>query len=134
MYGAITCPRCGTVQGADLSHARIGCVRCRRRIDVTRAVVHFSTDSPQELADAVRRLAGQRRGQEIPFPSPLGTASSKGPVESIVSDLGRRKGEFTARDLSARLEIDGEELEKLIANLLATGLMYETKPGTFRLA
>ena len=134
MYGAITCPRCGTVQGADLSHARISCVRCRRRIDVARAVVHFSTDSPKELADAVQRLAGQKGGQEIPFPSPIGTVSSKGPVESIVSDLGRRKGEFTARDLSARLEIDGEELEKLVANLLATGLMYETGPGTFRLA
>lgn len=133
MYGAITCPRCGTVQGADLSHARISCVRCRRRIDVTRAVVHFSTDSPQELADAVRRLAGQKRGQEMPFPSPRGTMSGKG-VESIVGDLGQKKGEFTARDLSARLEIDGEELEKLIANLLATGIMYETRPGTFRLA
>lgn len=134
MYGVLSCPHCGTVQGADLSHARVSCVRCQRRIDVTRAVVHFSTDSPQELAVAVRRFADRKRGQDIPFPAPRGTVTSKDSVESIVSDLGRRKGEFTVRDLSERLEIDGEEMEKLIANLLAAGLIYETGPGTFRLA
>ena len=134
MYGVLTCPRCGTVQGADLSHARVGCVRCQRRIDVARAVIHFHTDSPQELAGAVRRFADQKRGQLIPFPAPHGVMSGKEPVESIVSDLGRRKEEFTARDLSACLEADGEELERLIADLLATGLMYETRPGVFRLA
>ena len=133
MYGVITCPRCRTVQGADLSHSRISCVRCHHKIDVVRAVVHFSTDSPQELADAVRRFSDQKRGQEIPFPAPRGATVIKGSVESIVTDLGRRKGAFGLRDLATRLEVDGEELEKLVARLLASGLMYETGPGTYRL-
>ncbi|HHT75762.1 MAG: hypothetical protein ACOX80_07725 [Methanomassiliicoccaceae archaeon] len=136
MYGVITCPKCGTVQGADLSHARIGCARCQHKIDLSRAIVHFSTDSPKELAEAVRRYAGLKRGQDIPFPVPRGTGrcrAGRGTVESTICELGRDKGDFTARDLSEILEIDGDDLDELIEELLAAGIMYETGPGTYRL-
>ena len=137
MYGVITCPRCGTVQGVDLSHAQAACVRCRNKIDVTRAVVHFSTDSPQELADAVRRFVEMKRGQTVSFPAPRGTAGArknKETIESAIAELGRSRGEFTARDIAARLEVGGDELEEVIAALLGAGLMYEAGPGTYRAA
>lgn len=137
MYGIITCPRCGTAQGADLSHARASCVRCQHKIDVARAMVHFSTDSPKELADAVRRFAEMKRGQYVPFPAPRGTAAagtSRETIESMITELGRSKKEFTAQDISFRLQIEGQELDEVVVALLAEGLMYEIGPGTYRAA
>jgi len=134
MYGVVTCPRCGTVQGADLSHARVSCVRCQAKIDLTRAKVFFSTDSPQELADAVRRVAEQRRGQHVPFPRPGGASSGVGDVEAKLEALGREKGEFTDQDLGRALGLSGKALDDMVARLLAAGLMYESGPGTYRAA
>ncbi|HOL06860.1 MAG TPA: hypothetical protein PKX44_01125, partial [Methanomassiliicoccaceae archaeon] len=97
-------------------------------------------DSPADvrlLAEAVRRYAGLKRGQDIPFPVPRGTGrcrAGRGTVESTICELGRDKGDFTARDLSEILEIDGDDLDELIEELLAAGIMYETGPGTYRLS
>lgn len=134
MYGVLVCPRCGTAQGADLSHARMSCVRCQAKIDISRAKVHFSTDSPQELADAVRRLAERRRGQEIPFPSPVADGSGGVDPEAAIEALGREKGEFTEQDIARALGLTGDAAEAMVRRLLAAGLMYETAPGTYRAA
>ena len=139
MYGVIICPRCSTVQGADLSHARVSCVRCQSKIDVSRAKVYFSTDSPQELADAVRRLAERKRGREVPFPAPRGTTDGGGAgnleeLEATIGALGREKGKMTVQDISDALGLKGVALDDMIGRLLAAGIIYETGPGTYRAA
>lgn len=133
MYGVITCSRCKTVQGANLSHSRINCVRCRRTIDLTRAVVHFSTESPQELAKAIRRYSELKRGQDIPLPNPMLTYQKKESIESVISDLGKREEGFTVSELSVRMNIKEEDSEKLIDRFLVMGLLYEVKSGAYRL-
>ena len=138
MYGVLICSRCGTVQGVDLSHARVDCVRCWTKIKVSRAKLYFSTDSPQELAIAVRRLAERERGQETPFIISKGTAVRGGDVgnleaiEATIAELEGEKGQLTYMDLSSALGLTGATLDMMICRLLAAGIIYETGPGTYR--
>ena len=124
------------MQGADLSHARVTCPRCGNKIDVSRAKVHFSAESPVELADAVRRVAERRRGQDIPFPDPRATGgrSDEADLEERLSALVREKVEVTAGDVSSALGVSTEKAEELVHKMLSAGLIYETAPGRYRLA
>lgn len=142
MYGVIVCPRCTLVQGADLSTARITCPRCGGKIEVRKAKVYFSTDSPKELAEGVRQV-GERLVYEIETPgTPRGPPPERKPpvpdqraLRSIVlRALGERE-EASREDLALELgDVSEEELDKVIGLLLEAGIMYEASPGRYRAA
>lgn len=142
MYGVIVCPRCTLVQGADLSTARITCPRCGGKIEVRKAKVYFSTDSPKELAEGVRQV-GERLVYDIEAPgAPRGPPPERKPpvpdqrtLRSIVlRALGERE-EASREDLALELgDVSEEELDKVIGLLLEAGIMYEVSPGRYRAA
>lgn len=142
MFGVIVCPRCTLVQGADLSSARITCPRCRGKIEVRKAKVYFSTDSPKELAEGVRQV-GERLVYDIEMP---GGRPPQMPGDrtahrdrqtlraAIMQAIGAR-GEASREDLQEDLgDISEEELDRTIALMLASGIMYEVSPGRYRVA
>ena len=142
MYGVIVCPRCTLVQGADLTTARITCPRCRGKIEVRKAKVYFSTDSPKELAEGVRQV-GERLVYDIERPgAPRAPAPERRPSGSdqsalrstILQALGELE-EASREDLARALgEVSEEELDRTIGLMLEVGLMYEVSPGRYRAA
>lgn len=143
MYGVVVCPHCTLVQGADLSMARVSCPRCGGKIDVRRAKVYFSTDSPQELGEAVRQV-GEQLVYDIEAPeakrrkvrvkvSKTTPALDEASLRQVVESLSASKGEFGRDDLGKALQIGRErELDRLIARMLAAGLMAEAGEGRYR--
>lgn len=142
MLGVIVCPRCTLVQGADLSTARITCPRCGGKIEVRKAKVYFSTDSPKELAEGVRQV-GEQLIYDIEIPdAPRPQAMERRAVRTdrqelrsaIMQAIGER-GEATREDLERALGNMGrEELDRTIGLMLEAGLMYEVSPGRYRAA
>lgn len=131
------------VQGADLNMARVTCPRCGGKIDVKKAKVYFSTDSPKGLADAVRQVgeqlvydieapkAGRKKVRvKVPKTKP-GTDESS--LRQVVGSLSGSRGEFGRDDLAKALQITRAwELDKLIARMLAAGIMSEAGEGLYR--
>jgi len=139
MLGVIVCPRCTLVQGADLSTARSTCPRCGKRIEVQRAKVYFSTDSPRELAEGVRQV-GERLVYDVerpdavrePIPEARAPKTDR-TLRPMVLQLLAERGEASREDIQRALEGIGEkELERAISELLSSGLMYEVSPGRYR--
>ncbi len=141
MFGVIICPHCTLVQGADLNMARITCPRCGGKIDVKRAKVYFSTDSPKELADGVRQV-GARLVYDIempgaPYPSApvprTGIPSDEQAMRSLVLELSKESKAFTKDDIMKALgTADEGALDKLMARMLSAGIIYESAPGRYR--
>jgi len=143
MYGVIVCPHCTMVQGADLNMARITCPRCGGKIEVRKAKVYFSTDSPKDLADAVRQVGEQliydiespeaKRKKvrvKVPRTSP---GSDEASLRQAVESLGEKKGEFDRDDLAKALQMGKRrELDRLIARMLAAGVISEAGEGLYR--
>ncbi|MDW5564104.1 MAG: hypothetical protein SA339_12865 [Methanomassiliicoccus sp.] len=141
MLGVIVCPRCTQVQGADLSSARVTCPRCGHRIEVRKAKVYFSTDSPKELAEGVRQV-GERLVYDIErpgAPSPpmveRRTVRDRQALRSLIVRAIGERGEASREDLKQALgEVEEEELGRVINLLLEAGIMYEVGSGRYRAA
>jgi hypothetical protein len=141
MFGVIICPHCTLVQGADLKMARITCPRCGGKIDVKRAKVYFSTDSPKELAEGVRQV-GTRLVYDIEMPGAsrptvpaprIGTPSDEQSMRALVLELSEEGKDFTRDDVRRALRTSDEDvLDKLMARMLLSGIIYESGPGRYR--
>lgn len=140
MLGVIICPHCTLVQGADLTAARITCPRCGGKIDVRRAKVYFSTDSPKELAEGVRQV-GARVVYDIetlsapryaPPAARTGLPSDEQSMRSLVLGLSE-DGDFGRDDVKKALRSeDDEAIDRLLARMLGSGIIYESAPGRYR--
>jgi uncharacterized protein with GYD domain len=141
MFGVIVCPRCNRVCGVDLGTKSKRCPACGHRIEVSKAKVYFKTDSQEELAEAVRRLAdeiappldkglGSKEKREAP------TARSKLDevgLRMVTVMLTRRHGEFDIDDLAEEMgDVKREQLESIVRKMLSAGLIYEPSPGKYR--
>jgi hypothetical protein len=140
MFGVIVCPRCTLVQGADLSTARTTCPRCGHRIEVRRAKVYFSTDSPKDLAEGVRQV-GERLIYDVekldaprpPVPERKAVRSDRQSLRSAMLHAIGEREEASREDLERALgDIGKEELDRIIDLMLETGIMYEASPGHYR--
>jgi hypothetical protein len=139
MFGVIVCPRCTLVQGADRTMARITCPRCGTKIEVGKAKVYFSTDSPLELAEGVRQVGGQLVYDiELPALPPDPTTTSvprtdEQALRSLIHSL-TPDGRETSREEIGRAfpGMGDDELDVLIARLLMAGGIYESSPGRYR--
>ncbi len=141
MFGVIICPHCTLVQGADLKMARITCPRCGGKVDVKRAKVYFSTDSPKELADGVRQV-GARLVYDIEMPgaarptvpaSRIGMPADEQSMRALVLELSGDGGDFTRDDVRKALPTADEgTLDKLIDRMLGSGIIYESERGRYR--
>ncbi|MBI0583104.1 MAG: hypothetical protein ISF22_02630 [Methanomassiliicoccus sp.] len=139
MFGVIICPRCTLVQGADLSMARITCPRCGGKIEVKRAKVYFSTDSPKELAEAVRQV-GARLVYDIEAPgAPRPQIEVSAPrtdeeaVLSAIVSISWDRRDAAREDIARALpDVDGQVLDDMISRLLEAGIIYEAAPGRYR--
>jgi Mrp family chromosome partitioning ATPase len=141
MFGVIICPHCTLVQGADLRMARITCPRCGGKIDVKRAKVYFSTDSPKELAEGVRQV-GARLVYDIEMPGasrpavpapPVGIPADEQSMRALVLELSTGDMEFTKDDVRrARPTADEAAIDRLMARMLLSGIIYESVPGRYR--
>jgi hypothetical protein len=130
------------VQGADLSTARTACPRCGKRIEVRKAKVYFSTDSPKELAEGVRQV-GERLIYDIemagdprpPLSENRTARSDRQALRAIVLQAIGDRGEVSREDLERALgEVSEEDADRTISLLLEAGIMYEVSPGRYRAA
>lgn len=141
MLGVIICPRCTLVQGADLSVARTTCPRCQKRIEVRRAKIYFSTDSPKELAEGVRQIGTrliydiERPGAGDPVPETMPSRADRPDLRTKIIELLKERGEATGDEFARALTCSEErDLDSAIASLLGSGLMYEVSAGRYRAA
>ena len=141
MFGVIICPHCTLVQGADLRMARITCPRCGKKVDVKRAKVYFSTDSPQELAEGVRQVGArlvydiETPGAARPIlPTPrIGIPADEQSMRALVLELSTGGRDFTRDAVREALRTADEgALDKLIDRMLRSGIIYESVPGRYR--
>jgi uncharacterized Zn finger protein (UPF0148 family) len=146
-YGVIVCPSCGKAKGVEAEKKTTTC-QCGREIELSRVKLHYSTDSPMELADAVAQanalIAGGEKLKKEPRPRKKGphaaiaekAKSVKDPLERmrvIASELTAMNGEFDIDDVrrvSGLLSKDSPE--DIVARLQEHNLIYETANGKFR--
>ena len=144
MLGVIVCSKCSTVQGADLKSAHVTCPRCGARIEVKRAKVYFSTESPKELAEAVRQISEQMKYDiENPPEKPrkrIRVKKSKpkpedeAAVRSALMKIQEKKETMTKADIGKALQIkDNIELDETISKMLLAGILCEVSPECYRL-
>jgi hypothetical protein len=142
-YGVIVCPRCTLVLGADLSMARVTCPRCGNKIDVKKAKVYFSTDSPLELAEGVRQV-GEKLVYDIEVPQAPAPQTERETVETLVrvtdeqslrtlvQRLAEGKDALTRDDLMEGLGIGEGDIDDVIQRTLSAGIIYEASTGRYR--
>jgi uncharacterized Zn finger protein (UPF0148 family) len=146
-YGVIVCPSCGKAKGVEAEKKTTTC-QCGREIELSRVKLHYSTDSPMELADAVAQanalIAGGEKLKKEPRSRKKGphaaiaekAKSVKDPLERmrvIASELTAMNGEFDIDDVrrvSGLLSKDSPE--DIVARLQEHNLIYETANGKFR--
>jgi uncharacterized Zn finger protein (UPF0148 family) len=146
-YGVIVCPSCGKAKGVEAEKKTTTC-QCGREIELSRVKLHYSTDSPMELADAVAQanalIAGGEKLKKEPRSRKRGpnaaiaekAKSVKDPLERmrvIASELTAMNGEFDIDDVrrvSGLLSKDSPE--DIVARLQEHNLIYETANGKFR--
>ena len=75
-YGVIVCPSCGKAKGVEAEKKTTTC-QCGREIELSRVKLHYSTDSPMELADAVAQANALIAGP-APCLSPPGMSCAAG--------------------------------------------------------
>ena len=141
MFGVIVCPRCNRVCGVDLGTERKRCPVCGHRIEVSKAKVYFKTDSQEELAEAVRRLAdeiapsldnGLKPKEKREQPAERTKLDEVG-LRMVIVRLTRRHGEFDIDDLAEEMgDVKREQLESIVRKMLSAGLIYEPSPGKYR--
>ena len=146
-YGVIVCPKCGMARGVETRKKTTSC-QCGREIVLSRVKVHFMTDSPLELADAVAEAnASIRGGKPLPAekkPRKKGAYAAaaerakpiKDPVErmrAVAEALTEAKGQFTLDDLRKAASVLGKDsAEDMLARLLEHNLVYESGEGIYR--
>lgn len=144
MLGVIVCSKCSTVQGADLKSARVTCPRCGERIEVKRAKVYFSTESPKELAEAVRQVSEQLKYDiENPPEKPRKRVRVKKAkpkpedevtIRAALAKTQQKKETLSKADIGKALQVkDDQELDETIAKLLLAGIICETSVGEYKL-
>jgi len=130
MLGAVICPACATPQAADLSHATSACRRCGRRIDLRRSKIFFSSESHQEVAEAVRRLSERNRDvdsnepRDVP-PRPVSVSNPRLAVETC----GR---EFCLEDLAAWSGLPADAAERVLDQLLREGAVVQVSRDRYK--
>lgn len=107
-----------------------------------KAKVYFSTDSPKELAEGVRQV-GERLVYDIEMPGGRppqmpGDRTARRDRQTlraaIMQAIGTR-GEASREELKESLgDVSEEELDRTIALMLASGIMYEVSPGRYKVA
>lgn len=133
MFGAVVCPRCRKGFAVDLEHRSSTCPHCGRLVQTRRMKTHFTSDSASLTSQAVaelntkgRELKGFGGKLEIEPKAPSFKASS-------LEDLAKELGEFSLADLERVL--DGRmDAEEALRRLVASGSIYESAPGRFRIA
>ncbi len=144
MLGVIVCSKCSTVQGADLKSAHVTCPRCGARIEVKRAKVYFSTESPKELAEAVRQVSEQMKYDiENPPEKPRKRIRVKkqkpkpedeAAVRTALMKLQEKKEILSKADIGKALQIkDNIELDETISKMLLAGILCEVSPEEYKL-
>ena len=144
MLGVIVCSKCSTVQGADLKSAHVTCPRCGTRIEVKRAKVYFSSESPKELAEAVRQISEQMKYDiENPPEKPRKRIRVKKPkqkpedevsIKNALMKVQEKKGVLIKADIGKALQIKEDvELEEAISKMLLAGILCEVSTDEYKL-
>lgn len=137
-YGVVACPRCNRVQAVETRHANPSCRGCGKRFPLAERKLLFSTDDERLLPPAVGRLAAQQAGQPIEeLAEALAAADEPTPkgIPALLAALGEDDGTFTADEFAEtaqRIGVPGPP-ERLLATLVRDSLVFEPRPGLFRL-
>jgi hypothetical protein len=146
MFGAIVCPKCNTARGVRLPSKTARCPKCGHSIDVTKAKLYFETDSQEELVEAVRALSVRLATdiEERPRPRRRRKAAkavvakarmNEEDVRAALAALTERSATFSRQELFETLHITKkDEQERTLDRLLASGLLFEPRPGRFKSA
>ena len=144
MLGVIICSKCSRVQGADLKSAHVSCSRCGARIDTKKAKVYFSTESPKELAEAVRQISEQmdynienppdQPRKRVRVKKPKQKPEDEAAVQLALQKIYDKKEVLSRSDIKRALQIKNEkELDEAISKMLSAGILCEISPDTYRL-
>jgi len=143
----IICPKCGKAKGVETRRKTTSCP-CGRQIKLKRGMFKFMTGSPIELAQTVAKVNAALHGTE-PMPREKKrrrkdsyaalverTESVKDPLKrfhAIAAGLTSSKSEFELDDLKRVLNIMGrDDSERILAQLLSNGVIFEVSPGRYR--
>ncbi|MEM0344010.1 MAG: DUF1922 domain-containing protein [Thermoplasmata archaeon] len=146
-YGVIVCPKCGMARGVETAKKTTTC-QCGREIRLGRIKFHFKTDSPAELAEAVRRAnAALRGGKQL---SALRRRTKRGPysevadraklakdplsrLKTVAAGLTEIKSEFDMEDLRrVAALLEKESADEMLARMIELSIVYERGNGKYR--
>ncbi len=144
-YGVILCPRCGRALGVRLGAKTASC-QCGKSIPVPSMKVLFATEDPRELPEALGRIRAQQAGQLQDFEEALEGAESGGHGDSgTTGGRGRDPREealrtlrslsergFTISDAERALRKHGLRGREIVEALQRENLLYEFRPGLYR--
>jgi hypothetical protein len=63
--GVVVCPKCRHVKGVDLSKKTSRCGRCGRLLHLTKLTILYTTESQNDLRQAIGRLNAKMDGKSI---------------------------------------------------------------------
>ncbi len=136
LYGVIVCPRCRAPRGVRLAQKTALCGRCGRRLALARVRVWERVADESALPAALGRVAQARDGgaladadERAPPPPPQPPGGQLARLRAALPD-----GEFTEAEAlacAAEAAVPPERARELLARLLATGELYEPRPGRF---
>lgn len=144
MYGVVRCTACGRAQGVDLRTKSHRCT-CGTRLLLEEMKPLFTTAEPRDLPAAVGRVRAALEGAEAPTSEEETAAGATGPRPRPPArerrrrtlDVLRRLSEdpegFTPEDARAALEREDLEGQGVIERFRRENLLYEVKPGRYRL-
>ncbi|MCK4367493.1 MAG: DUF1922 domain-containing protein [Thermoplasmata archaeon] len=133
MYGVVVCSRCERARAVNLSQKTSTC-ECGSKIPIQRSKTYFKSDSQREAAEAVRQMNARLSGAPAPgFEGDVRAPQRKEDLESALSGLFGNEVR-TRRQLRALLaKLGVGDSDRVIDELLATGVLFEPEKNHFRL-
>jgi hypothetical protein len=159
-YGVVICPKCHYPRGVELRNAKSKCYHCRYNFKISELKKFFTTNSETELTEAVGRMNAKMQGgleeylrdleeyehvavdYEQLEPHKRIAAKLKyvtdppERLERLAQELSSELSEFEQADILKVLDeigIRGKRAENLIKSLVENNLIYEPKPGKYKI-
>jgi hypothetical protein len=136
-FGVVACPQCRRVQAIETRHRRVHCRGCGRRFPLEGRRLLAQADDERKVQPLVAALAARQAGMPIESMAEALSASepkAKASVSDVLVDLAGLDGGFTKADFVAAaqsLGVEGDP-ERLFAVLVRDSLVFEPRPGVFR--
>lgn len=149
-YGVVVCKRCRRAKAYEVGQRTTTCPTCGARLQVESLRTFYESDDEAAVREAIGRINARLAGEPEVMEGVLeGTLESFGDeaaprvlpkgrprdVEEVARELAGERGVFSETAFREALDsagLDGAEADHHLARLVEMNVLYEPRPGRFR--